>query len=198
MYFKKKKMLIFLFFLPSFKTANGGCRRKRCRYATGGAPKMVGRQGWPAEGELGLRRTMTPLRCTVIAAAAAVVLVMVRAGAQSLCDAPQCECDDALLQVRCECRRAPQESQVYKRIDIIKLCWCNAQWRWNMYYVYANTPLKYTTFINRTSNTVTGTAGPRRENDIIWQKTWSGKLFRAIFPRPGNRCCFFNPPPLLI
>lgn len=34
------------------------------------------------------------------------------AGAQSLCDTPQCECDDTQSQVRCSCRKVPHESQV--------------------------------------------------------------------------------------
>lgn len=61
---------------------------------------------------------MTPLRRTLIAAAAVVLAVLVvRTGAQSLCNTPQCECDDALLQVRCDCRKLPQESQVYNRAE---------------------------------------------------------------------------------
>lgn len=52
------------------------------------------------------------LRWTLIAVLAHATLDGRPASAQSLCDTPQCQCDDAQLFVQCECRKAPQEPQV--------------------------------------------------------------------------------------
>jgi hypothetical protein len=53
---------------------------------------------------------MTPFQWTLVAAV--LVLSSQAISAQSLCDTPQCECDDTQSQVRCSCRKVPQESQV--------------------------------------------------------------------------------------
>ncbi|VVC32959.1 Pectin lyase fold [Cinara cedri] len=59
---------------------------------------------------------MTPFPLWTLMAAAAVLAHAALGGgrgasAQSLCDTPQCECDEAQTRVRCDCRRVPQESQ---------------------------------------------------------------------------------------
>lgn len=53
---------------------------------------------------------MTPFQWTLVAAVLVLGGHAIRA--QSLCDTPQCECDDTQSQVRCSCRRVPQEAQV--------------------------------------------------------------------------------------
>lgn len=56
---------------------------------------------------------MTALQRWILVAVALTLLAGGRAaGAQSLCDTPQCECDDTQSQVKCSCRKVPHESQV--------------------------------------------------------------------------------------
>ncbi|KAL4119634.1 hypothetical protein QTP88_012430 [Uroleucon formosanum] len=54
---------------------------------------------------------MTPLHQWTALIAAVLVISGHVASAQSLCDTPQCECDDSQSQVRCSCRKVPHESQ---------------------------------------------------------------------------------------
>lgn len=90
-----------------FRTVNGRQIRLRRRR---GRPKMD-KWRWPA-GTVGQRRTMTPLHQWTALIAAVLVISGHVASAQSLCDTPQCECDDSQSQVRCSCRKVPHESQV--------------------------------------------------------------------------------------